>query len=167
MTISGAAGPAIVVRPVCPDDRARILAAVAYTSENTYYRRFHAPKPRFTDRELTQLTQVDGHDHIALIALERDDPERLVAVARLVRDADTPTEAELAITVHEPYQRRGIGSHMLTLLVAAAREHDITRLRANVQLDNQPMLRLLRRVLPQAVMIGRDGGVGEYVAEIR
>ena len=71
-----AAALAISVRSVRPDDRERILGALTYTSENTYYRRFHAPKHRFTERELAHLTQVDGHNHIALIATERDRPDR-------------------------------------------------------------------------------------------
>src|SRR5512142_2174188 len=105
--------PAISVRPVRPDDRGRILNALAYTSAGTYYRRFHAPKHRFTERELAHLTQVDGVDHVALIATKRDHPDRLVAVARFVRDSHVATEAELAIPVHDPYQRRGIGRHIL------------------------------------------------------
>ncbi len=166
MATGPAAPPAISVRPVGPDDRVRILDALAYTSANTYYRRFHAPKHRFTERELAYLTQVDGHDHVALIATERDRPDRLVAIARFVRDAQSPTEAELAITVHDPYQRRGIGRHMLTLLVGAAREHGIKRLHANIQFDNEAMIRLLNNVLPQAVLVGHDGSIGEYVADI-
>ena len=158
--------PAISVRPVRPDDRLRILGALAYTSANTYYRRFHAPKLHFSETELTQLTQVDGHDHIALIATERDRPDRLVAIARCVRDAHSPTEAELAITVHDPYQRRGIGRQMLTLLADAARENGITRLHANVQFDNEAMIALLDSVLPQAVLVERSGSVGDYAADI-
>jgi RimJ/RimL family protein N-acetyltransferase len=166
MASATAPSSAIEVRPVRPDDRVRILNALAYTSASTYYRRFHAPKHRFTERELAYLTQVDGHDHVALIATERDHPDRLVAVARFVRDSHSPTEAELAITVHDPYQRRGIGRQMLTLLVDSAREQGIRRLHANIQLDNGAMLRLLDNVLPQAVLVDRDGAVGEYVADI-
>jgi RimJ/RimL family protein N-acetyltransferase len=154
------------VRPVRPDDRVRIVNALAYTSANTYYRRFHAPKLHFSASELAHLTQVDGHDHVALIATEIDRPDRLVAIARFVRYAHPPTEAELAITVHDPYQRRGIGRHMLTLLVDAAREHGITRLHANVQFDNEAMIGLLHDVLPQAVLAGRSGSIGDYAADI-
>jgi RimJ/RimL family protein N-acetyltransferase len=166
MPTATAAPPAISVRPVCPDDRVRMLNALAYTSANTYYRRFHAPKHRFTERELAYLTQVDGHDHVALIATERDRPDRLVAIARFVRDAHLPTEAELAITVHDPYQRHGIGRQMLTSLVDAARKHGIKCLHANIQFDNEAMIGLLYNVLPQAVLVGRDGSIGEYVADI-
>ena len=56
---------------------------------------------------LSYLTEIDGDNHFALIAIERDRPDRLVAVARFVRYRDRPTEAEFAITVHDPYQGRG------------------------------------------------------------
>lgn len=164
---TGTAAPfALSVRPVRPDDRVRILNALAYTSADTYYRRFHGPKHRFSECELAYLTQVDGHDHVALIATEGDRPERLVAIARFVRYRQSPTEAELAITVHDPYQQRGIGREMLTLLVDAAREHGIKCLHANIQFDNEAMIALLYNVLPQSVLVDRDGSIGEYVADI-
>ena len=67
------------------------------------------------------LTDIDGDNHFALIATERDRPDRLVAVARFVRYHNRPTEAEFAITVHDPYQGQGIGRRLLELLVEAAR----------------------------------------------
>jgi len=166
MATATAAPPALSVRPVRPDDRARILNALASTSANTLYRRFHGPRHGFTERELAYLTQVDGHDHVALIATERDRPELLVAIARFVRYTQSPTEAELAITVHDPYQRCGIGRQMLMLLVDAAREHGIKCLHANIQFDNEAMIGLLKNVLPQSVLVDRDGSIGEYVADI-
>jgi GNAT superfamily N-acetyltransferase len=115
---------------------------------------------------LSYLTEIDGNNHFALIATERDLPDRLVAVARFVRYHDHPTEAEFAITVHDPYQGQGIGRRLLELLVEAARERGITRLRALIQSDNDPMTRLLRRVLPQARLEDRSDGECTYSADI-
>lgn len=160
------AAPELSVRPIRPDDRKRIIDATAYTSDDTYYRRFHTPKQCFTERELTHLTQIDGVDHVALIATEREHPERLVSIARIVRSAEDPAEAELAVTVHDPYQRQGVGAMMLELIADAARERGITRLRALIQSDNYPMIRLFHKVLPTAALYRRDGPSCEYVAEL-
>ncbi len=157
---------AIDIRPMRPDDRTRIADAVAYTSEDTYYRRFHTPMSRFSERELKHLTDIDGDSHIALVAVEHNRPERLVSVVRCVRSTVDPTEAEFAIIVHDPYQRRGIGAHMLRLMVETAREHGITRLRAMIQSDNRAMIALLRKVLPQAELESRAEGISQYVADI-
>ncbi len=157
---------AIDVRPIKPADRVLIADAVAYTSEQSYYRRFHTPMHGFREHELTRLTEIDGEDHLALVATEHDRPERLVAVARFVRSREDPALAEFAIIVHDPYQRRGIGRQMLTLLVAAAREHGITRLTALIQADNVARLGLLHAVLPQAKLESLSDGAATYVAEI-
>jgi acetyltransferase len=164
--MSTSAEIAIDIHPMRPDDRTRITDAVSYTSEDTYYRRFHTPMSSFTERELKHLTEIDGDRHIALVATERDRPERLVSVVRCARSTLHPSEAEFAIIVHDPYQRRGIGSHMLRLMIETAREHGVTRLRALIQSDNRPMLALLYKVLPQAVLEGRAEGVSIYVADI-
>ena len=157
---------AVSIRPIRPADRALIVNAVRYTSDRTYQRRFHGPRPRFSPRVLSYLTEVDGDNHFALIAVERDRPDRLVAVARFVRYRDRPTEAEFAITVHDPYQGQGIGRRLLELLVQAARERGITRLRALIQSDNDPMMRLLRRVLPQAKLEDHSDRECTYSADI-
>lgn len=156
----------ISIRPIRPEDRKLIVDAVAYASDRTYYRRFHGPRHGFSPRELSELTEIDGYNHFALIATERDRPDRLVRVARFVRYRDHPTEAEFAITVHDPYQGQGIGGRLLELLVEAARERGIRRLRALIQSDNDAMMRLLRRVLPQARVEERDGPECTYGADI-
>ena len=105
---------AVSIRAIRPEDRTLIANAVRYTSNRTYQRRFHGPAPRFGPRELSYLTEIDGYNHFALIATERDRPDRLVAVARFVRYHDRPTEAEFAITVHDPYQGQGSGGGCLS-----------------------------------------------------
>jgi GNAT superfamily N-acetyltransferase len=157
---------AVSIRPIRPEDRTLIANAVRYTSDRTYQRRFHGPPPRFSPRELSYLTEIDGYNHYALIATERDRPDRLVAVARFVRYRDRPTEAEFAITVHDPYQDQGIGGQLLELIVERARERGITRLCALIQSDNEPMMRLWHRVLPQATLKERSDAECLYCADI-
>jgi acetyltransferase (GNAT) family protein len=68
--------------------------------------------------------------------------------------------------VHDPYQGQSIGRRLLGLLVQAARERGITRLHALIQSDNEPMLRLLHSVLPQARLEERVDGECTYSADI-
>ena len=157
---------AVSIRPIRPEDRTLLANAVRYTSVRTYQRRFHGPPPRFSPRELSYLTEIDGYNHYALIATERDRPDRLVAVARFVRYRERPTDAEFAITVHDPYQCQGIGGQLLELLVERARERRIIRLCALIQSDNEPMMRLLHRVLPQATLEERSDAECLYSADI-
>src|SRR5687767_3588074 len=97
-------GTTVRIRPIAPEDKALLVAGLQQLSPETIYRRFMSPKTRFTDEELRYLTEVDGHDHIALVAVTGD---TLVAVARCVRvSADT---ADMAIVVGDPWQGLGLG----------------------------------------------------------
>lgn len=77
---------------------------------------------------------------------------------RLTERSDT---AELAITIVDEIQGKGLGYILLLRLIAAARERGILNLHANVLADNKPMTSLLRKVAPH----GReelDEGVLEF-----
>ena len=48
-----------------------IAKAWLLLSDRSQLRRFLAPKPRLTASDLRYLTEIDGHDHFALIAVRR------------------------------------------------------------------------------------------------
>ena len=89
-----------------------------------------------------------------------------MAIARFIRNPRASEEAELAITVHDPYQHAGVGRRMLGLLIAAADEHNVTRFRAIVQTENRPMITLLHKMLPHTELSRRDGSTIEYVSQL-
>ena len=105
-------------------------------SEESRYRRFLSPKPSFTSAELAYLTEVDHHDHEALIAIEPESGEP-VGVARYVRDPAQPQVAEAALAVVDEWQHRGVGTALLRHLIARARQEDVRRFRASVLGDNR------------------------------
>ena len=79
-----------VIRPIEPGDKELLVNGLRQLSEESIRKRFLAAKPRFTQAELRYLTEVDGVNHIALVAVLEDDPDQLVAVARCVRLPDRP-----------------------------------------------------------------------------
>ena len=85
-------GSMIVIRALEPDDKPLLVEGLERMSEESRYRRFLAPKPSFTSAELADLTEVDHHDHEALIAIEPESGEP-VGVARYVRDTAQPQVA--------------------------------------------------------------------------
>ena len=82
-------GTVVAVRPVAPDDAARIDAFVDALSEESAHRRFLGAKRRLTRKEIRYLTEVDHRDHEALVALDRG-TGALLGVARYIRAADRP-----------------------------------------------------------------------------
>src|SRR3954452_1899602 len=146
MFIRASDGTQLYVRHVHPKDKSLIAQGWSHLSQETQYRRFLSPKPRLTQRDLRYLTEIDGHDHVALIALRLNEPKRLLAVARYVRLADDPETAEVAVTVADPMQGKGIGSMLGILLADEARGRGIKRFTASMLSDNAPALRMMSKM---------------------
>lgn len=153
------------LRPVSPASRPLIAAAMARLSPESSRRRFLTPRFRLSDRELTQLTAVDGVRHVAfgVCGIVASGAAEGIAVGRFVRDIDDPREAELALTVIDEFQGLGLGKRMLARLAAAARAGGVERLRALIVPDNAPVLGLLRKYAP-GTRFAFDGEL--YVAHI-
>src|SRR5436190_17186204 len=112
MFIRASDGTQLYVRHVRPADSDAIAAAWQKLSPRSQYLHFLSPKPRLTQRDLRYLTEIDGHDHVALAAFEMHGQKRLVAVARYVRLADDPESAEVAVTVADDMQGKRIGKQL-------------------------------------------------------
>jgi RimJ/RimL family protein N-acetyltransferase len=152
-------GTPILVRKIRPDDKELLARGLSELSERSVHQRFLSPKPRFTRSELRYLTEVDQHNHVALVAESPTQPvRRLIGVARFVRLPDDPTSAEAAITVGDLWQGRGIGSMLARELAARARGLGIRRFTATVASDNVPAQRLLRKL--NSEVRGRPLGQG-------
>jgi len=135
-------GTTVFARPIAPEDKPLLVDGLRRLSPEATFRRFLSPKVRFSAAELRYLTEVDGHDHIALVAVDAADPDVLIAVARCVRtDADT---AEMAIVVGDPWQGLGLGRRLARLLADAAAAEGVTRISGTMLADNRPALRLMR-----------------------
>ena len=72
----------MLVRPIGPDDKGRLLDAFERSSPESRYRRFFSPTPILSAAQLGYLTEIDHHGHEALRAV---DPrtEQGLGVARL------------------------------------------------------------------------------------
>src|SRR3954468_2483275 len=137
-------GERVLIRPTEPGDKAKLVTGLRRLSEESIRKRFLAAKPRFSSAELRYLTEVDGVNHIALVAVLEDDPDTLVAVARCVRLPDRPATAEMAIVVGDPWQGQGLGRALATALGDAARAAGIRRFAATMLGDNEAARRLMR-----------------------
>jgi len=122
------------IRPIEPSDADRLREFHAALSERTIYYRYFAPYPELTAADVKRFTEVDYHDRVALIATVADE---IIGVGRF--DRSTPDEAEVAFTVRDDHQGRGLGSVLLEHLAAAARERGINRFFADVLPQNRRM----------------------------
>jgi hypothetical protein len=60
----------IEIRPVRPEDRTALQVGFDRLSERSRYRGFLSPRSRLTHSELRYFTEVDHHDHEALVAID-------------------------------------------------------------------------------------------------
>ena len=125
-------GERIAFRYIRPDDKERLAEAFSRLSPESQYRRFLTPKPRLSTSELRYLTELDGFDHVAVLAVLADDPEAIVAVGRFVRLRDLPDTAEVAVVVGDAYQGQGIGRELGRLLADEARVRSVRRFTATL-----------------------------------
>jgi protein lysine acetyltransferase len=128
-------GTELMLRPVLPGDDERTVHGHIRFSSETLYRRFmtaRIPTPAL----LHYLAEVDYVDHFVWVVTDGNDP---VADARFVRDESDPTVAEIAFTVADAYQGRGMGSFLISALSIAARVDGVERFSARMLSDNAPM----------------------------
>jgi RimJ/RimL family protein N-acetyltransferase len=159
-------GARVLVRPIEPGDKEKLVNGLRQLSDESIRKRFLASKPRFTAAELRYLTEVDGINHIALVAVLERDPEQLVAVARCVRLPDRPGTAEMAIVVGDPWQTQGLGRELATRLADAARAVGIRRFAATMLGDNEAARRLMRTFSRRLQEGWAGNGVREVLVEL-
>ena len=131
-------GSAVLIRPVRPEDAGLLEDGFA---------------------GLRYVTDVDHRDHEALGALDHARGGG-VGIARYVRDREDPHAAEIAVTVIDGWQGRGLGTELLAQLSERACQEGIRRFTAAVAADNAAMTGLLRNL--GADLVGREFGTLEY-----
>ncbi len=166
MYVRLADGAQLLIRPIRPDDKPLLTRGLHELSDQSAQRRFLVPKQRFTTAELRYLTELDGHDHVALVAVSPSEPDHLVAVARFVRLADEPETAEAAIVVLDSWQRRGVGSALVRALADEALAHGIRRFAGMILSDNVPALRLMDELTRYMERSRRGVGGSELISDL-
>jgi RimJ/RimL family protein N-acetyltransferase len=139
-------GTTVTVRPIRPEDKEALAAGLSRVSPESRYRRFLRPVTSLSPKELAYLTEIDYSNHFAWVAVDPDDDQLGLGVARYVRDAKDPETAEAAVIVVDDYQGKGLGTILLRLLVATAVDNGITTFRGWVLGDNVEILRPLERL---------------------
>jgi GNAT superfamily N-acetyltransferase len=136
-------GTWISYRAIAPDNAAALQRFHHRLSERSIYLRFFAAKPELSDREAGYFTNVDGTNRFALVALDPERPEEIIAVVTFDREGSTD-RAEHAAAVEDRWQGRGLGLALTRRLVDAALRRDIRVFTGLVLPENARMLHLLK-----------------------
>ena len=150
-------GSTLRLRAPLQSDRQALLRFYRELSDQSFYFRFHG-HPSIDERLVDPVLDPEWIDRGALIgSVAEEGTERVVALANYVRLRD-PSAAEVAFTVADDYQRRGIGTRLVEQLAERAAAHGIERFIGEVMADNAAMIGVFERV---GFAVSRTLGGGE------
>jgi GNAT superfamily N-acetyltransferase len=133
-------GTPVCLRPIFQDEGPRLLTLYdRLSSESLYFRFFAVP-----DKDRSKAEYLAHVDYVNRYALVAEVCGTIGGVARWERDLADATRAEVAFTVADDLQGRGLGSIFFRRLATLARARGITTFDAEVLPDNERMLRVFR-----------------------
>ncbi len=144
-------GCPVVIRPIRAEDEPLLVKFHQTLSERSVsLRYFHAMKlsQRVAHDRLTRICFIDYDREMALV-VDRKEPwtgeHEVIGVGRLSKLRGTD-EAEFAMLIGDQHQGRGIGTEILTRLLAIARDEKIARVTAEILPDNHEMQRVCEKL---------------------
>jgi len=152
-------GSRVRLRQGHSSDKELLLRGFERLSPESRYQRFLAAMPKLSPEMVRYLTEIDHHDHEALAALDEQTGDG-IGVARYVRNPQRPDVAEVAVTVIDAWQGRGLGTLLLEALSGRARAEGITSFTALVLAANQEMMAVLAALGPVQI-VDRELGTVE------
>jgi RimJ/RimL family protein N-acetyltransferase len=138
-------GSEVLIRPIQGADAPALADGFARLSPRSRQMRFLTSKAELSAAELRYLTEVDHHDHEALGAVDHA-AGRGVGVARYIRSAEDARSAEIAVTVVDEWQGRGLGTELVAQLSQRALAEGIRRFTGLAAADNVAVARLARSI---------------------
>ena len=161
-----AGGPLVRIRHVRPDDEPLVTEAIRTSSRETMLYRFFSANRSIAPEQLRRMLAIDRAKETCIVGLVRlPDSTRLICGARYVRLPE-PHTAEIALTVHDEFQHRGLGTLLLQFLARLADADGIRRFEADVLSSNQKMLHLFKKLAPDHTRTRGMGDVTHLVFEV-
>ena len=145
-TLTLADGTPITLRPIRAADAGIEQEFVRGLSDESRYFRFMDMLRELSPQMLKQMTDIDYHDQMALIAVtRRHDREFQLAVGRYVVFPNGH-DCEFAVVVGDEWQTKGIATTLMRVLIEAARKRGLTTMIGEVLASNTRMLHFVRKL---------------------
>ena len=144
-------GNPITIRPIRPEDEPLMVKFHGTLSDETiHFRYFGFPKLelRVAHERLTRICFNDYDREIALVAIRQTlDTKQgeIIGVGRLIK-LHGVNEAEFAIVISDRFQRQGLGTQLLRLLVNIGREEGVERIFGQILPENHGMQQVSKKV---------------------
>jgi GNAT superfamily N-acetyltransferase len=156
-------GSLVRIRPGRRTDRELLVRGFDRLGPESRYRRFLTPMRELGEKAVRYMTELDHHDHEAMVALDERGEEG-IGDAFYVRDRERPDTAEVAVTVVDAWQGRGVGTLLLEAISARARDEGIRTFTALMLARNGEMMHLFEQLGPVRIVDRAAGAVEIEVA---
>lgn len=143
-------GDHIHIRPIRPEDEPLLVKFHNNVSERSvYFRYFSMMKlgQRIAHDRLSRLSFIDYDREMAFVAIRRDatgEPE-IMGIGRLTK-AFGRGEAEFGLLISDLYQKQGLGTELLKMLIEYGRDEHVNLIWAYVLPENAGMLALAKNL---------------------
>lgn len=143
-------GDTVTIRQIRPTDATLLVDMYHDLSDRSRRLRFHAytgnlPEERIW-RQAIALSDLDPDRQVALVAVNSHGADQcIVGVARFARATPDAVDAEAAVVVRDDFQKMGLGTHLLRLLVPVAESMGIKRIFGWISAENIHMLHVISK----------------------
>ncbi len=139
----------VTIRPIKPTDEPLLQDFFYSHSDDTIYRRYFRAVRAMPHATAQTLVNLDYKSRMAFVATVGETGlERIVGVARYAQEKEQPDMVEVAYTIHDSYQGRGLGSLLQNRLEDYARRMNFKGVSGYLFQDNMPMIKLFSRKGP-------------------
>ena len=136
------AGESVTIRAIHPADSAMENEFVRNLSIETKHYRFLGGVKELSPAELKRLCHVDGRHSMAFVAtVQREGHETQIGVSRYA-ELSSHGVGEMAVTIADAWQRKGLGQLLMKRLIAYAKTHGLKQLYSVELADNVAMREL-------------------------
>ena len=141
-------GKEFLIRPIQKEDKIRLVIGLSKMSQESIHHRFLGFKKGFSEKELRQLTELDGKRHFALAVGTLDEKNELqgIGVGRYHAINESGTIAEVAITILDDFQGLGLGTILMKKLIKEAKENGFDTFEGILENTNDPMKALIKKL---------------------
>jgi RimJ/RimL family protein N-acetyltransferase len=133
------ADESVTIRPIQPSDSVMEGEFVRNLSVETKHYRFLGGVKELSPTELKHLCDVDGRHSMAFVAtLKKNGTETEIGVSRYA-GCSSDGVGEMAVTIAEAWQHKGLGLLLVKRLIAYAKTHGVKQLYSVDLADNTGM----------------------------
>jgi GNAT superfamily N-acetyltransferase len=140
------AGRAVTIRPIRNTDAAMEAEFIRKLSLQTKHYRFFCGVKELSAQEIRRLCDADGPQSMAFVATVQDAGcEVEIGACRYAPDAKADVR-EMAVTISDDWQHKGLGKLLMTHLISSARQYGVRQLYSLELTDNTMMRELANEV---------------------